>query len=95
VDGNQTSWLLENLVPFTTHTFKIEACTLGGCTMSASSAAVTLNSAGMLILLNKNRDRFVNFKPSQTQIRMIQVITKLNCAYGDSNYIMRFMQLRK
>ncbi|ELU01149.1 hypothetical protein CAPTEDRAFT_219707 [Capitella teleta] len=46
VEGNLTSYMLDNLVPFTTHTFHIEACTIGGCTMSSSSAEVTMKSAG-------------------------------------------------
>ena len=39
-DGNITEVTLEDLVPFTRYVFKIEACTVAGCTMSADSRAV-------------------------------------------------------
>ena len=39
-DGNITEVALEDLVPFTRYVFKIEACTVAGCTESADSRAV-------------------------------------------------------
>jgi len=46
VSGENVTWLLvDNLTPFTNYSYRVEACTLAGCTSSNVSDTVTTLTA--------------------------------------------------
>ena len=75
-DGNITKVTLEDLVPFTRYVFKIEACTVAGCTVSADSRAVETHKAREY----KQQTFFVELVcPHCPTARPIQTLKKTAC----------------
>ena len=59
-DGNTTSSTVDELVPYGTYVFKVEACTVAGCTMSEDSRRIqTLRARKFLLLCYQSLNQVV------------------------------------